>query len=205
MKNNELSDLKKIIYDKIALFITLLLVGFVSLYFIESKKKDIAYEQALALKYSEYQIETYKLANEVAYRFYILLDIFLKIQKGDNNFQDKMYQVEQESNKLNKSIGDLQLLIIKNSPFLSPYSVKSVYLPLLQDLYNFNEEMTKAKNNFMKAQNIAKQFFKKINKHRDRLLSTNEIFVKIKSKNINAIKSYSNLDNKHYLTFVYQY
>jgi len=192
MKEYELSDLKKIIYDKVALFITLLLIGFVSLYFIESKKKDIAYEQALALKYSEYQIQTYKSANEVAYRFNISLDVFLKIQKNDDNFKDKMYQVEQEFIKLNTSIEELKLLIVQNLPFLSPYSVNSIYLPLLKDLENLNNEMFKVKYDYTEAINVAKQFINKIYKHRNNLLLTDRIFIKIESKSTNSIKLYSN-------------
>ena len=192
MKENELSDLKKIIYDKIALFFTLLLIGFVSLYFIESKKKEIAYEQALALKYSEYQIQTYKSANEVAYRFNVTLNTFLNIKKEDDNFRDKMYQVEQEFKELYISIKELNLLLVQNLPFLSPYSVNLIYLPLLDDLRNFDNKIFKVKNNYTESRNIAKQFINKIYKYRESLLQTDLIFIKIKSKTSTSIKLYSN-------------
>ncbi|MDH4943822.1 hypothetical protein [Sulfurimonas sp. C5] len=192
MKEYELSDLKKIIYDKVALFFTLILIGFVSLYLIDSKKKDIAYEQALALKYSDYQIETYKSANVVTYHFNIALYVFLNIQDDDDNFKDKMYQVEQEFKKLSISVEELKLLVVQNLPFLSPYSVQSIYLPLLEDLESFDGEMLKVKNDFTKAKNIAKQFIDKIEKYRSILLLTDKIFVKIESNNLDSIELYSN-------------
>lgn len=190
--NDQLSDIKFLLYDKISLIIASMIIAFFTYTFIDNKKEEIVFENSISLKFADYQLETYTLANEVAYLSYLRLYLFISTENNKSTFSEIMQDVIMTSNKLNNKIYDFKVSLIKYSPFLSSYSVNKIYMPLLLELNKLENKFIENRTDYNKTISTAKVYIGKIKNYQtllNQFIKNGLILEKIKpKKSIDRVK-----------------
>lgn len=181
LKNKDLGfEFKKILLDKIVLLIITIILAFLTVYYLEKEKQTVVYENAVALKYTDFQLETYQLANEFVFLNYLILYQFIEIENDKTiKFSEQMKLIGETANDLNKVLNKFEKSVIKNSVFLTKYSLEEIYFPLTIKHNEIVKEFKKYEKDFTKALNIAKNNIEEIYIFQNKLKQTDKIFKKV--------------------------
>lgn len=173
-------EFKKILLDKIVLLVVTIILALLTIHYFEKEKQAMAYEHALALKYTDFQLETYQLANEFAFLNYLMLHQYITIDNDKTiKFSEQMKSIEETIEELNEVLNKFEKSVIKNSVFLTKYSIEEIYFPLTIKHNEIAKEFKKHERDFDGTLNTAKNYIELIHSFQNKLKQTNKIFKKI--------------------------